>query len=44
MFADPDRQMLAALADLGAQRMRTRVEEALANIANANAPVATPGQ
>ncbi len=44
MFADPDRQMLAALADLGAQRMRARVEDALANIANANAPVATPGQ
>ncbi|HEX5123805.1 MAG TPA: CHAD domain-containing protein [Rhodanobacteraceae bacterium] len=31
IFADPDRQILAALADLGAQRMRARVDEALAS-------------
>jgi CHAD domain-containing protein len=33
IFADPDRQILAALADLGTERMRARVEDALANAA-----------
>jgi hypothetical protein len=28
IFPDPDRQILAALADLGAQRMRERIEQA----------------
>jgi CHAD domain-containing protein len=37
IFADPDRQILAALADLGAQRMRERVDDALANLAPAPA-------
>jgi CHAD domain-containing protein len=31
IFPDPDRQILAALADVGAQRMRARVEDALAS-------------
>jgi len=38
IFPDPDRQILAALADLGAQRMRARVEEA--SVAAAPAGVA----
>jgi CHAD domain-containing protein len=37
IFPDPDRQILAALADLGAQRMRARVVEALAVDAPAGA-------
>jgi hypothetical protein len=39
IFPDPDRQILAALADLGAQRMRARVEDALASVAGAAAGV-----
>jgi CHAD domain-containing protein len=42
IFPDPDRQILAALADLGAQRMRGRVGDALANTAPATA--GTPAQ
>jgi len=32
IFPDPDRQILGSLADLGAQRMRGRVEDALASV------------
>lgn len=32
IFPDPDRQILAALADLGARRMRARVGDALASL------------
>jgi len=42
IFPDPDRQILAALAELGARRMRERVEEALAITRPAIA--AAPGQ
>ena len=37
IFPDPDREILAALADLGATRMRGHVEDALANVAAAPA-------
>ena len=39
IFPDPDRQILAALAEVGAQRMRARIEEALAKVAPAPAGV-----
>jgi CHAD domain-containing protein len=39
MFPDADRAILGALADLGAERMRARVEEALASAARAGASV-----
>ena len=41
IFPDPDRQILGALADFGAQRMRGRVEDALASVAAAPAGVAS---
>jgi CHAD domain-containing protein len=42
IFADPDREILAALAELGTQRMRERVDAALAT--TAPAPAADAGQ
>jgi hypothetical protein len=42
IFADPDRQVLAALADLGAQRMRGRIAASLAQ--TAPVPADTSGQ
>ena len=37
IFPDPDRQILAALAELGAQRMRGRIDDALASVSSAPA-------
>ena len=37
IFPDPDRQILAALAELGAQRMRGRVDDALSSVSSAPA-------
>lgn len=42
IFADPDRQVLATLANLGAERMRARIDDALANVAPA--PAGASGQ
>jgi hypothetical protein len=42
IFPDPDRQILAALAGIGAQRMRGRVDDALVQLAPA--PAGAPGQ
>lgn len=37
IFAEPDRQILASLADLGTERMRARIDDALANVLPAQA-------